>query len=163
MPEIKKDKRDRRERDERVNESAAEKNAEPISEITHRLGEKRIDLSFANVSRDLPFVLGRRDQIADEDREQVIINHRTVVVAVQAAATLFKHRAPKKHGAGERDQTKQRAQKIIPAINKGVLQPDVKDRDVLIDLGASHVFCTSSTARLMAAIMLSGRAIPLPA
>src|ERR1700719_5366460 len=102
MPEIKKDKRDRRERDERVNESAAEKNAEPISQITHRLGEKRIDLSFANVGRDLPFVLGRRDQIADEDREQVIINHRPVVVAVLAATAVYDYRAPKTHGAGER-------------------------------------------------------------
>src|SRR5207245_7851625 len=111
----------------------------------------------------LPFGFGRRDQIADQDHEQIIINHRAVVVAVQAAAALFEDRAPKEHGAGERDQSEGRAQKIIPAIHERVLEPDVEDRNVLVDPGARHFSEESSTARLIAAIMLSGRAIPLPA
>jgi hypothetical protein len=32
------------------------------------LVSKRVDLAFANVGGDLPFVLGWRDEIADEDR-----------------------------------------------------------------------------------------------
>jgi hypothetical protein len=40
---------------------------------------------------------------------------------LQAATALLEHGAPKKYGAGQRNQAKQRAQKIIPAINEGVL------------------------------------------
>src|SRR5260370_37195033 len=99
MPEIKKDERDRRERDERVDESAAKKTAEPISEITHRLGEKRINLSFANVGRDLPFALGRRAQSAAEASAHVVIKCRPIPASSQAASTLFKHSAPTYHSA----------------------------------------------------------------
>src|SRR6059036_519877 len=52
---------------------------------------------------------------------------------MQAATALLEHRAPEKHRAGEWDQAKQRAQKIIPAIHERVLQPDVKHRDVFGD------------------------------
>ena len=105
----------------------------PVREITHRLGEQRIDLAFANVGGDLPFVLCWDDQIADQNREQIIINHRAVIVAVQSAAALLEHRRPEKHGAGQRDQPEQRAQEIIPAIHERVLQPDVKDGGVFGD------------------------------
>src|ERR1700730_3067688 len=215
MPEIKKDKRDRRQGDEGVNEPAAHKNAEPVSEVAHRFGQQRVDLALANVGCDLPFVLGWRDQIADQQREQVIINHRAVVVAVQAAAALVINGAPEKNAAGQRNQTEERAQKIIPAIHERVLEPDVEDRDILVDLhtyarrnsplntrkdtkisgtnicskqgagfhhfqissaffscyssvswGQIHYgfsFCASSSASVIAAIMLSGRAVPFPA
>ena len=53
---------------------------------------------------------------------------------MQAAASLLEDGAPEKNGAGQRDQREECAQKIIPAINKRVLQPDVEDRNVLIDL-----------------------------
>ena len=52
---------------------------------------------------------------------------------MESAAALFENRAPQKNGAGERDQTERRAQKIIPTINKSVLEPDVEDRNVLVD------------------------------
>jgi hypothetical protein len=103
VSEIDKDQRDRRKSYEGVNESAAQKNAEPVNEITHRLGEKRVDLAFANIRSNLPFVLCWHDQIADQDCEQIVINHRAVIVAVEAASTLFEDCAPEKHRAGERD------------------------------------------------------------
>ena len=134
MPEINKDKRDRRQRDECVNQASAHKNAEAISEITHRFREKRIDLSLANVGGDLPFVLGRRDEIAHQKRQQIIINHRTVIVAVQLSAAFLEHGTPQENRAGQRDQAKESAQEIIPAIHERVLQSDVKDRNVLADV-----------------------------
>ena len=138
VPEINKDQRDRRQRDERVNQASAHKNAEPISEITHRFRQQRIDLAFANVRGDLPFVFGGRDKIADQKRQQIIINHRTVIVAVQLAPTFFEDGAPEKNGACQWNQPEEGAQEIIPAINKGILQPNVKNRDVLIDPSRAH-------------------------
>ena len=121
VAEINKDQRNRRQSHEGVNEAAAKKDTEPVCEITHRLGEKRIDLAFANIGSDLPFILRWGDQIADQDNEQIVVNHRAIVVAVEPAAALLEHRGPKKNCAGQRDQAKQRAQKIIPAVNKRVL------------------------------------------
>src|SRR5437867_12850380 len=72
VSEINKDQRDRRQGDEAVNESATQKDAEPVRKITHRLREKRIDLAFANVSGNLPFVLCWYDQVADQEGEQII-------------------------------------------------------------------------------------------
>src|SRR6266404_1895464 len=134
MAEVEKDERDGRKGDGRVNEAAAQENAETIREITHRLGQERIDLPFADVAGDLPFVLGRHDEIADEEREQIIIDHRAIVVTVQAAAAFVKNGAPKKDRAGEGNQTEEGAQEILPAIHERVLEPDVKDRNVLVDL-----------------------------
>src|SRR4029077_9854145 len=71
-------------------------------------------------------------------REQIIINHRAVIVAVQSAATLLEHSRPEKHGAGERDQPEHVAQEIIPAIHERVLEPDVKDGSVLRDSARAH-------------------------
>ena len=105
----------------------------PVREITHRLREQRIDLAFPNVGGYLPFVLCWDDQVADQNREQIIINHRAVIVAVQSAATLLEHSRPEKYGAGQRDQPEQRAQEIIPAVHERVLEPDVEDRGVLSD------------------------------
>jgi ABC-2 type transport system permease protein len=102
-PEINKNEGDGRQGDYGVNETAAQKDAESIREITHRLGQERIDLTFANIGCDLPFVFGGRDEVADQEREQIIINHRTVVIAVHPAAALAKDRAPEKHRAGERN------------------------------------------------------------
>src|SRR5882724_807553 len=136
--EIEKNHRDRRQRDEGVNKPATAKNTEPVGEITHRLSQERVDLTFANIGGDLPFVFGRRDQIADQDREQIIIDHRAVVVAVESAASLFENRAPQKNRTGERDQSERRAQKIIPAINERVLEPDVEDGNVLVDPARAH-------------------------
>src|SRR6202035_5153937 len=117
-----------------------------------------------NIGSDLPFILRWGDQIADEDNQQIVINHRAVVVAVQAAAALLEHRGPKKHCAGQRNQAKQSAQKIIPAVNERVLQSNIKDREVFFDVSRAHKddLVVSSTARSIAAIMLSARAIPLP-
>ena len=74
------------------------------------------------------------DQVADQNGEQIVINHRAVIVAVQFAATLLEHGRPEKHGAGERYQPEQRAQEIIPAVHERVLEPDVKNGRVLGDL-----------------------------
>src|SRR6266581_116493 len=82
----------RRKSDKAVNETAAQKNAEPVGEVAHWLGEKRVDLTFANISCDLPLILGWHDEVADQDREQIIINHRAVVVAVETAAAFFEDR-----------------------------------------------------------------------
>jgi hypothetical protein len=126
VSEINKDQRDGRQRDECVNQTAAHKNAEAISEITHRFREKRIDLSLANVGRDLPFIFRGRDEIAYQKHQQIIVNDRTVIVPVQAAAAFFENRAPQKNRARQRDQSEESAQDIIPAIYECVLQPDVK-------------------------------------
>src|SRR5450631_3636581 len=146
MTEVEKDERDRRQGDRGVNEACAEKNAEAIGEITHRLGQKRIDLALANIGGDLPFILGRRYQVAHQEREQVIINHRSVVVTVQAAAAFVKNGAPEKDGAGQWYQTEKRAQEIIPAVDERVLQPDIEDGDVLLDLHAALAGCSSCAA-----------------
>ena len=100
---IKEDERHRRDRDGGKDEPAAQENAETISEIIQRLDQERIDLALANVAGDLPFVFGGRDEIRDDDREKVIVNHRTVVVAVHAAAGFLENGAPEKDGAGQRD------------------------------------------------------------
>ncbi len=134
LAEINEDHRDWRQSDEAVNETATQKNAGAVREITHRLREQRIDLTFPNVSGDLKVVLCWDDQVADQNREQIIINHRAVIVAVQSAATLLEHGRPEKHGAGERYQREQCAQEIIPAVHERVLEPDVKDGSVLGDL-----------------------------
>ncbi len=139
LPEINEDQRDRWQRDEAVNEAATQKNDGPICEITHRLREQRIDLAFANVGGDLPFVLCRHDEIANQNGEQIIINYRAVIVAVQFAAALLEHRGPEKYRAGQGDQAKKRAQKIIPAIHKRVLEADVKDRSVLRDVHGREI------------------------
>src|SRR4029450_3051331 len=109
-----------------------------------------------------PVFFGVRDEIAHQKRQQKIINHRTVIVAVQLAAAFFEDGAPEKHRTCQGHQPEEGAQKVIPPIHTGVPQPDVKDRTVLVRLHA-FFFLASSTARLIAAIMLSGRAIPLPA
>ena len=119
----------------------------PVREITHRLGEQRIDLAFPNVGGYLPFVLCWDDQVADQNREQIIINHRAVIVAVQPAATLLEHGRPEKHGAGERYQPEQRAQEIIPAVHERVLEPDVKDGCVLSDPARGHARARNSRNR----------------
>ena len=130
VAEVEKDERDRQDRDERVNESPAEKDAEAVGEIAERLGQEGIDLTFANVGCDLPFVLGRRDEIRDEDHQQVVVDHRPVVVALHAAAFLGEDGAPEEDGARERDQPEDRAEKIIPAVNEGVLQAELEDGGV---------------------------------
>src|SRR5437660_1296725 len=71
--------------------------------------------------------------------------------------------APEKDSASERDQTEKRPKKIVPAINEGILNPEIEDRDVFLDLHTLFFSFASSTASLIAAIMLSGRAIPFPA
>ena len=82
MAEIEKDERDRWQGDGGVNKATAQKNTEAICQVTQWFGQERIDLPLADIGGDLPLVLGWRDQIADEDGEQVIIEHRAVIVAV---------------------------------------------------------------------------------
>src|SRR6266480_520451 len=53
---------------------------------------------------------------------------------LQPAPPLFEYGAPEKNGTRQRNQREKRAQEIIPAINKRVLQPKIKDADVLVDL-----------------------------
>ena len=45
----------------------------------------------------------------------------------------LKNRAPEKDGAGQWNQTEERAQKIIPAVNERVLEPEVEDGEVFVD------------------------------
>src|SRR5918996_343162 len=111
VAKVNEDQRDRRKCHERVNESAAQENAEPVGEVTHRLGQQRIDLAFANVGGDLPFVFRWRDQVAHQEREQIVINHRAVIVAVQLAAAFFEDGAPEKHRACQGNQSEKSAQK----------------------------------------------------
>ncbi len=69
---------------------------------------------------------------------------------------MFQTDEPDDAGGGEDG-----AQDEISAIDEGVLQTHVEDLRVF---GESHVrLRASSAARRMAATMLSGRAIPLPA
>ena len=99
---------------------------------------------------------------------------------MHSSAALVEDRAPQKNCPRERDQAEESPQKIIPAVDERILQPEIKDGDVLSDcdwfnlLNASPAyawfgtegaarFCANSTASLIAAIMLSGRAIPFPA
>src|SRR4029077_5967974 len=96
------------------------------------------------IGGDLPFVLCRHDQIADQKDQQIVINHQAVIVAVQSAATLLEHGRPEKHGAGERYQPKQSAQEIIPAVHERVLEPDVKNGRVLGDPASAHGFLSSA-------------------
>ena len=102
-------------------------------------------------------------RLRNEQHEQVVIDHRAVVVAVQAAAAFLKNRAPEKDGSGQRNQTEQRAQKIVPAISERILDPEIKDREIFLERHGRLPSVASSTASWIAAIMLSGRAIPLPA
>ena len=69
MPEINEDERDWRQAHECVNKASAQKDAEPISEITHRFRQNEL-IALANVGGDLPFVFGRRDEIAHQNRQQ---------------------------------------------------------------------------------------------
>ncbi len=57
---------------------------------------------------------------------------------MESAASLFENRAPQKNRTGERDQSERRAQKIIPAINERVLEPDVEDGNVLVHPARAH-------------------------
>src|SRR4030095_9834313 len=82
----------------------------------------------------LQFVFGRRDQIADQDGEEIIINHRAVIVAAHSTAALAENGAPEKYRAGQRDDTEQRPQEIIPAIHEGVLQSEVEDTYVFLQM-----------------------------
>ena len=86
----------------------------------------------------MPFVFGGRDQITHQYREQIIIDHRAIIVTVQAAAAFFEDGAPEKNRAGKRNQPEERAQKIVPAVNKRILQPDIEDRDVLLNPAPAH-------------------------
>src|SRR6266446_1787835 len=167
MAEIKENHDDGRDRDCRENQTATQENAETVGEIADRLGQKGIDLAFADVRCNLPFIFCWRDQVRDDDRKQIIIDHRTIVVAVHPAAGFSKNRAPEKNGPREWNQSEDRTQEIIPPVNESVLQPEIENREVffhgrvlstMLDVG-----WTSSTARLIAAIMLSARAMPFPA
>ena len=72
-----------------------------------------------------------RDEVAHQDREQIIIDHRAVIVAGKTLPPgSSKIGAPEKDGAGKRDQAEERAQEIIPAVNKGVLESDIEDGEV---------------------------------
>ncbi len=73
VAKIKEDQRDGRQRDECVNETAAQENAEPVGKVTHWLGQQRIDLAFANIGGDLPFVFRWRDQIAHQERRRRVL------------------------------------------------------------------------------------------
>src|SRR6266480_520452 len=70
---------------------------------------------------------------------QVRIDHRAIVVNVQPATPLCENGAPEKNGTRQRNQREKRAQEIIPAINKRVLQPKIKDADVLVDLHGAKI------------------------
>src|SRR5262249_35935490 len=100
--EINENQRDWRQSDEAVNETATQKDAGSVREVTHRLREQRIDLAFANIGGYLPFVLCRGDQVADQNDEQIIIDHRGVIVAVQFTAALLENGGPEKHSSGQR-------------------------------------------------------------
>src|SRR5438034_712302 len=89
--------------------------------------EETMKTIVENAGCDLPFVFGRRDEIADQNCEQIVINHRAVIITVEAATAFLEDGTPEKNRARQRNQPEKRAQKIIPAINKCVLQPDVKN------------------------------------
>src|SRR5262245_6290473 len=149
MAKIEEDGRDREDRDRGVNQPTAQKNAEAIGEITHRLGQEGIDLTLANVGGNLPFVLGRGDEVAHQNREQIIINHRTVVVAAHTTAAFAENRPPKEDCADERNDPEDCAQQIVPAIDKGVLDPEIEDSEILLQLhgGISTADYTGFTGR----------------
>ena len=50
---------------------------------------------------------------------------------MHAAAGFFENGAPKKDGAGERNQAEDGAEKIIPAVNKSVLQAEIENGEIL--------------------------------
>ena len=91
---------------------------------------KELIWPFADIGGDLPFVLSRSDEIRDQNREQIIVDHRAVVVALHAAAVFVKNRAPKEDGAGQRNEPEDGAQEIIPAVNEGILQTEIKDGEI---------------------------------
>ena len=65
-------------------------------------------------------------QIAADIREGQINSFLTKPLA----ARFLKNRTPEKNGAGERNQTKKGTQEVVPAIDKCVLQSDIKNADV---------------------------------
>src|SRR5438552_6529454 len=121
MAKIKENHDDGRNRDCGENQTATQENAETVSEIADRLGQKRIDLAFADVRCNLPFIFGWRDQVRDDDRKQIIIDHRAIIVAVHPAAGFPKNRAPEKNGSREWNQSEDRTQEIIPPVNESIL------------------------------------------
>src|SRR5207247_9060763 len=67
----------------------------------------------------------------------------------------------------EADQADVHTEELLQTVNEGILKTEIEDADVFFHgrvLSAMlEVCCTSSTARLIAAIMLSARAMPMPA
>src|SRR5438105_3042046 len=156
---IEKYKRDRENGNRRINESAGKKDTGPIAEIVQGFGQERIDLTLTDIGGDLPFILGWGYQVRSQNGQEIVIDHRSIVISSEAAAALVEDSAPEEDSSGQRNQTKKSAQKIVPAIYERVLQSQIKNSAVSREIHLP----LSSTARLIAAIMLSNRATFLPA
>jgi len=110
-----------------VKQPVAEVRGDAIKQIIHRLDEIGADSALTNFGRDLPFVFGRRDQVVEKDGHHEIEDHRREVVAGDRLPARVEYRAPDEDHSDERDDSEDRAQQKIPAIDEGVLQADVEE------------------------------------
>ena len=72
MPEVKHHAHHRNDRRDRVKQPVAQKQADTVPEVIERLGEEGIDEAVADVRRDLPLVLGGRDEVVHHHRHHEI-------------------------------------------------------------------------------------------
>jgi len=59
------------------------------------------------------------------------MDDRVIIEAANSGASGFKNRAPYEQGAQQRDQPKNSPEKKIPTVNKGVLNANIENFQVL--------------------------------
>ena len=102
-----------------------------IRQVIQRLDQKCADSSIPDFGGDLPFILGRRDEVIEEYRKHEIENHGRILVAVDRRIFGMEDGLPEEHGADQRHDPKHRAQQKIPPIDKGILDADAEKLPVL--------------------------------
>ena len=68
-------------RHRRIEQPGTEKKACSIGKVINRLGEKIVDLAFADFGRDLPLVICRRHQVVHEENDHEVVDDLAEVVA----------------------------------------------------------------------------------
>ena len=122
-----------------VEQSGADKDAGAVGEKIKRLEQEGTQLPLADLGRDLPLVLRGGDQVVDQQNNQEVEDHLSIIVARDQARGVAIDGPPDKDGPEERDQGEEGAQQEVPAVDKGVLQADGENGPVFIENIPDHV------------------------
>jgi len=133
LPVPPEDSEDGEQRDNGIKKARADKNAGTIGQEIEWLQEQGTKLSFPNLGGDLPFILGRGDEIFDQQDDEKIENHLPEVVAGDFTGGITEDGTPDKDGSEEGNEAEQRSQEEVPPIDKSILKAYREDGLVFIN------------------------------